>query len=422
MQNLFQVRHFDALKVSCDICLRFRDFPREKSLQAHLRTHTGERPYLCDYPNCTRAFVQSGQLKTHQRLHAGEKPFKCPMDGCTNRYTHANRFCPDHPGVKPKRTSEISLQPIISASEDQEAVYAWLEKYRRDREEKTPGKMTAESAENEPGTPKRNTDEGQELKLKTKRGLASEMEEAFGQENVPSPPRMNINRSDILRSTLSAQQSFNQALLRAAEKSSENTSRVINLNSLKREPNNEFRSILELVKEPSSPAKSMRKSFEESSPMRGIRRTLGEITPSKNCKVDNTANLDLELPFNFDLASGDRPLPSTPLPAEKSFSPINSSSVIGSPAIKLKKRFQERFQEEKQMEKGGEELAQPISWQEEDAETTSKTIELLATPHRRERNISPTFLVATALVELHESPTRVSSDNQELPLNLTKKS
>ena len=69
-----------------------------------------------------------------------------------------------------------------------------------------------------------------------------------------------------------------------------------------------------------------------------------------------------------------------------------------------------------------EELAQPISWQEEDAETTSKTIELLATPHRRERNISPTFLVATALVELHESPTRVSSDNQELPLNLTKKS
>merc|ERR1712218_390515 len=119
---------------------------------------------------------------------------------------------------------------------------------------------TAELAENEPCTPKRNSEEGLELKLKSKRGLASEMEEAFGQENIPSPPRMNINRSDILRSTLSAQQSFNQALQRAAEKSSEkNTNRVINLNSFKRESGNEFRSIMELVKdkEPISPAKSM---------------------------------------------------------------------------------------------------------------------------------------------------------------------
>lgn len=35
---------------------------------------TGERPYACDYPGCTRAFTQSGQLKTHQRLHTGKRP------------------------------------------------------------------------------------------------------------------------------------------------------------------------------------------------------------------------------------------------------------------------------------------------------------------------------------------------------------
>lgn len=34
---------------------------------------TGERPYACDYPGCTRAFTQSGQLKTHQRLHTGKR-------------------------------------------------------------------------------------------------------------------------------------------------------------------------------------------------------------------------------------------------------------------------------------------------------------------------------------------------------------
>jgi hypothetical protein len=44
--------HFDLfLFIFCTIC---RVFPREKSLQAHLRTHTGERPYTCDYPACSR--------------------------------------------------------------------------------------------------------------------------------------------------------------------------------------------------------------------------------------------------------------------------------------------------------------------------------------------------------------------------------
>lgn len=66
-------------EIKCKVCHRV--FPREKSLQAHLRTHTGERPYACDYPGCSKAFTQSGQLKTHQRLHAGEKPFACSAPG-----------------------------------------------------------------------------------------------------------------------------------------------------------------------------------------------------------------------------------------------------------------------------------------------------------------------------------------------------
>ena len=401
--------------------LIFRDFPREKSLQAHLRTHTGERPYTCDYPNCTRAFVQSGQLKTHQRLHAGEKPFKCPVDHCSNRYTHANRFCPDHPGVKPKRTTEIILQPVISASEDQEAVYAWLEKYRRDREEKTPGKLENTEEEQVVTAPESGN------KLKTKRGLASEMEEAYGQENIPSPPRPSVSRSEILRSTLTAHQSFNQALMRAAsqKRDSEPVSSVVTTSST---PG--FRPYLDTVTTtPLSPVKSLRRSFEESSPMRGIRKTLGEITPSKNCKVDNAANLDFDLPFSFDLAgltalpgSCDRlqPLPSTPLPAEKCFSPAKQSSppTLGSPAIKLKKRFQERFLEEKQQE---DDLARPISWTDEDAIVTSRSDMTPITPVRQRNNSPSTFLVAAAVMELHDSPTRIPHHTDDLPLNLTKK-
>jgi len=65
--------------IKCEVCNRV--FPREKSLQAHLRTHTGERPYKCDFGDCGRAFAQSGQLRTHQRLHTGEKPFICAQNG-----------------------------------------------------------------------------------------------------------------------------------------------------------------------------------------------------------------------------------------------------------------------------------------------------------------------------------------------------
>lgn len=87
--------------IKCAVCQR--TFPREKSLQAHLRTHTGERPYKCTFKDCSRAFAQSGQLRTHQRLHTGEKPFECRKEDCTNRFTHPNRKCILHPNAGLRR-------------------------------------------------------------------------------------------------------------------------------------------------------------------------------------------------------------------------------------------------------------------------------------------------------------------------------
>ena len=335
-------------------------------------------------------------MKTHQRLHAGEKPFVCSEEGCNNRYTHANRTCPDHPYAKPKRTSELVLQPVIVASEDQTKVAAWLEKYRREREEKTPGKVVEERVDM---TRQQEEDEQGRPKLKSKRGL----EQAFGQENIPSPPRPQIQRSDLLRNKLDG------ALQRTAEKLEQrNSMRVLHLQA--GQPHDQpgftpgFKNILEIPYTHASPVKSTRRCLEEASPLRGVRRTLGEITPSKNCQ-DQT---DLDLPFSFDLVGQGLGverlpvMPSTPRPREET-----SPSQLGSPMLKLKKRFQERYQG------GKEDLTRPIPWTEEE-ETAGLKDNLLTTPvRRRDATSSPTFLVAGALLELHDSPVRKLDNKDE---------
>ncbi|KAK8784720.1 zinc finger protein 367-like [Amblyomma americanum] len=124
--------------IKCKVCNRV--FPREKSLQAHMRTHTGEKPYTCDFPGCSRAFAQSGQLKTHQRLHTGEKPFVCSEPGCNQRYTHSNRRCSRHPFTALRRdetTTAVTGKVGEEAdSENQsEAVALWLKNHLKQQQQ-----------------------------------------------------------------------------------------------------------------------------------------------------------------------------------------------------------------------------------------------------------------------------------------------
>lgn len=64
----------------CEEC--DRPFNRRYTLNEHVKTHTGERPYRCLVPSCTKRFTTTGNLARHQRLHGFIQPLECPIPNC----------------------------------------------------------------------------------------------------------------------------------------------------------------------------------------------------------------------------------------------------------------------------------------------------------------------------------------------------
>jgi len=58
-------------KHKCKIC--DKRFTRPSSLQTHMYSHTGEKPFACEVPGCGRQFSVVSNLRRHKKVHKGDR-------------------------------------------------------------------------------------------------------------------------------------------------------------------------------------------------------------------------------------------------------------------------------------------------------------------------------------------------------------
>ena len=59
--------HSESNQFECESC--HKALSSLQNLKEHTYTHTGERPYVCDFPNCQRSFRQRSLLSAHKKAH-----------------------------------------------------------------------------------------------------------------------------------------------------------------------------------------------------------------------------------------------------------------------------------------------------------------------------------------------------------------
>uniref|UniRef100_A0A1I8F1G3 C2H2-type domain-containing protein n=1 Tax=Macrostomum lignano TaxID=282301 RepID=A0A1I8F1G3_9PLAT len=118
--NELHVKNCDRKEFACywqDCNRHLKPFKALYMLNVHVRRHTGEKPYKCNFQGCHKAYSRLENMKTHQRSHTGEKPYPCEVPGCGKAFSNASDRAPStRTGLTPQRSRTSAGRRLAAAS------------------------------------------------------------------------------------------------------------------------------------------------------------------------------------------------------------------------------------------------------------------------------------------------------------------